>query len=251
MSIFLRILGVTAAVALIVIFGIIPFSMNVINIGNIAGIAAAVWLLFLSLKPSGWCLSGVPKVLFRTANGIFIAFLVYGLIITITMMTTSAIKPAENATVVLLGAQVRPTGEPSSILSGRIKVAEKYLKENPEAKAVLSGGKGSDEIMSEAQCMYNVLTADGISPDRLYLEEQSTNTTENFRNSMKIIEENGLNPNLAVATDRFHQARVRMILWQQGITSDVGALSANTRWDLVPTYVVREWFALPHQLLFR
>ena len=99
--------------------------------------------------------------------------------------------------------------------------------------------------------LYNVLTADGISPDRLYLEEQSTNTTENFRNSMKIIEENGLNPNLAVATDRFHQARVRMILWQQGIASDVGALSANTRWDLVPTYVVREWFALPHQLLFR
>ena len=251
MHIFLRILGIAAAVALFVVFGILPFSMNVINIGNIAGLAAAVWLLFLSVKPSGWFTSGVPKVLFRTANGVFIAFVVYGLIVTIAMMTTSVIKPADNATVVLLGAQVRPTGEPSSILRGRIKVAEEYLKEHPEAKAVLSGGKGSDEVMSEAQCMYNELTAGGISPDRLFLEDKSTNTTENFRNSMKIIEENGLNPNLAVATDRFHQARVRMILWQQGITSDVGALSANTRWDLVPTYVVREWFALPHQLLFR
>ena len=71
MSIFLRILGVAAAVALIVVFGLLPFSMNVINIGNIAGIAVAVWLLFLSLKPSGWCSSGGPKVLFRTVNGVF------------------------------------------------------------------------------------------------------------------------------------------------------------------------------------
>ena len=53
--------------------------------------------------------------------------------------------------------------------------------------------------------MYNVLTESGIDSSRLYMEDKSTNTTENIRNSMKIIEDNDLNTDITIVTDGFHQ----------------------------------------------
>ncbi len=52
----------------------------------------------------------------------------------------------------------------------RIDRAEKYLKENEKTKAVLSGGKGEDEGISEAQCMAEELGRKGIAFHRLLLE---------------------------------------------------------------------------------
>ena len=49
-----------------------------------------------------------------------------------------------------------------------------YLEENPDTKAVLSGGKGEGETITEAQAMCNYLTEHGIARDRLILEEKST-----------------------------------------------------------------------------
>ena len=99
--------------------------------------------------------------------------------------------------------------------------------------------------------MYNVLTESKIDSSRLYMEDKSTNTTENIRNSMKIIEGNNLNTDITIVTDGFHQLRARIICSQLGIKGNVGAVSSDTRLLYVPTYAVREWFALPFQLLFR
>ena len=68
---------------------------------------------------------------------------------------------------------------------------------------------------------------------------------------MEIIEENGLNSDIAVVTDGFHQLRVRIIAAQLGIEGDVGAVNSDTSLMYLPTFAVREWFALPYQILFR
>ena len=73
---------------------------------------------------------------------------------------------------IVLGAQVTENG-PSMMLTGRINSAVRYLQENPDAKAVLTGGQGSNEQMSEAQAMYNCIDEAGISPDRLYIEDKA------------------------------------------------------------------------------
>ena len=80
----------------------------------------------------------------------FIAFAVYGAIVTSAMVWATCQAPPENSTAIVLGAQVKPWG-PSVILRGRIDAAKSYLDDSPNANAVLSGGQGSDEIMSEAQ----------------------------------------------------------------------------------------------------
>ncbi|MBQ2569630.1 MAG: YdcF family protein, partial [Ruminococcus sp.] len=55
----------------------------------------------------------------------------------------------------------------------------------------------------------------------------------------------GLNPDIAVVTDGFHQFRAKLIAQKQGVTGKLGAFCADTDWVFVPTYTVREWLALP------
>ena len=162
--------GMIAAAVMLVWF-IMPMPLRVVNVGNIAGIVLCVWVFVMCCKPLQSLLRrlfshGFALVLYRVVNGVFIAFLVYGLIATVLMLAAANAQPEQGATALVLGAGVHPDGEPSSILRGRIRTAEKYLGENPESKAVLSGGKGYDEPQSEASCMYRVMTEDGVDGSR-------------------------------------------------------------------------------------
>ena len=186
----------------------------------------------------------VTRWLFRVINVCYAIFLLYGAVVTGAILLACSDTPAPNATAVVLGAQVKGTN-PSVILYGRIQAAERYLQENPEAKAVLTGGKGSDEQISEADCMYNVMVAEDIDPQRLIKEDKATDTKENFAFSMQLIGQNGLNPDIAVVTDGFHQFRAKLIAQKQGVSGKLGAVCADADWVFVPTYTVREWLALP------
>ena len=68
--------------------------------------------------------------------------------------------------VVVLGAGVNGT-VPSQALRERLEAAQDYLARYPEAVAVLSGAQGDGEAITEAQCMYDWLTARGVDPARL------------------------------------------------------------------------------------
>ena len=252
-SVFFRALVITGALVLLGTF-IFTLSIGILNVGNVAGAALCVWLILVCIKPlhlaikRGFHRFFLTRLVYRIVSIAFIVLLCYGAVATVAIIGASMIPPKENATAVVLGAQVKPTGEPSTILSGRINAAENYLVENKGSSAVLSGGKGTDEVKSEARCMYDVMTSDGIAPEKLYVEDKSTTTRENFELSEKIIEEKQLSPNLAVTTDRFHQLRARIITKQLGINGEVGAVNSDAPFKYVPTYMVREWFALPYQI---
>lgn len=53
---------------------------------------------------------------------------------------------------------------------------------------MLSGGKGPDEPVSEAQAMYQYLVYNGVRPSQLLLEEHSVSTVENLAYSKIIID---------------------------------------------------------------
>ena len=63
----------------------------------------------------------------------------------------------EPKVMVIFGCQVKPDG-PSILLRDRLDTALDYLEAHPDMTVVVTGGKGDDEHMSEAQCMYNYLT---------------------------------------------------------------------------------------------
>ena len=84
----------------------------------------------------------------------------------------------------------------------------------------------------------------------MYLEDNSSNTSENIENSIEIIDNYGLEPNVAIVTDFFHQLRARLILQKNDYQGNIGAVNANTNILFAPTYIVREWFAIVKELIF-
>lgn len=79
--------------------------------------------------------------------------------------------------VVVLGAQVRKSS-PSKVLRYRLDTAIDYLNENPGTICIVSGGKGPNEPVAEAQGMTNYLESYGIKKNRIIKEMKSKTTQE-------------------------------------------------------------------------
>lgn len=151
--------------------------------------------------------------------------------------------------MVVLGAKVNGTS-PSLSLSDRINAAYKYMTENPEVIAVLSGGQGSDEGISEAQCMFEQLTMRGIDPKRLWLEDKATSTWENLKFSLDLIEEKtGTRPTtIGLLSSEYHLFRAGLFAKDCGVEA-VG-IPAPTSWvSLRLNYFTREVAGVWHYLI--
>lgn len=152
--------------------------------------------------------------------------------------------------IVVLGAGLHGN-TPSRSLHQRILTAEKYLKAHPDALCIVSGGQGSGEDMTEAQCMKERLTALGISADRIWMEDKSTSTEENLRFSLKLLEEKtGAKPRmLGIISSEYHLFRAGLYAKSCGVESfgipaetDILALRIN--------YYLREIGGVWYYLLF-
>ena len=152
--------------------------------------------------------------------------------------------PPSDATLIILGCSVKGE-EPSQMLRLRIEAAEEFMKENPESTAVLSGGQGPGEDITEALCMYRELTERGISPDRLYMEGQSTSTRENVAFSKEIILREKLNTRVAVVSNNFHLYRASLSVAAEGL--EFYSVPAFTPYPLLATYVMREYLGIVAQ----
>ena len=106
------------------------------------------------------------------------------------------------------------------VLSNRLDTAADYLETHPDCVAVLSGGQGSGEDMPEAAGMKRYLTeVRNIDPDRLYTEEQSTSTLENFRFSKELIEKELGERKIAFVTTDFHVFRAGRVARAAGLSA--------------------------------
>lgn len=128
--------------------------------------------------------------------------------------------------VIVLGAAVY--GEtPSISLRHRSDRAREYLKANPTAAAVLSGGQGKGEDISEAECMRRYLLSKGVKEGRLLLEDGSTSTLENLTYSKQTIEAAGGDPRrVAIVSSSYHLYRARRMAAALGMAAD-GLRSAD------------------------
>jgi uncharacterized SAM-binding protein YcdF (DUF218 family) len=119
------------------------------------------------------------------------------------------------------------------------------LTEHPEVICIATGGLGSDEQISEAQCIYDHLTAMGIDGDRIWMEDKATSTIENFRYSIALIEEKtGAVPeSVTVLSNEFHLFRASVMANDCGLTADFVAAPTSKPFIRV-SYTIREIFAL-------
>lgn len=147
--------------------------------------------------------------------------------------------------IIVLGAKVN--GErPSLALRCRIDAAYDYLAANPRTVAVLSGGQGSGEDISEAEAMRRALTARGIAPERLLAEDMSTSTEENIRFSYSLLPSEACR--VGIVTNNFHVWRALRVAEKQGSHTLCG-ISADYPNLLIVNYVAREVVTITYYML--
>ena len=133
--------------------------------------------------------------------------------------------------LIVLGTTVNGT-EPSPMLKQRLDAAVEYLNTCPIAKCIVTGGKGDDMNLSEAQCMFNYLTAAGIDGSRITMEDRATTTVENLQNVRAMLDTNEVD----ILSSDFHLYRAGLIAKEAGFIPTL--IPAKTE----PLSLLAPWF---------
>jgi SanA protein len=123
-------------------------------------------------------------------------------------------EPAAYDTIVVLGAQVLKSGEPSVQLDWRLNKALDMYIASP-CPVIVCGAQGKDEPIPEAYAMRDILVEDGVPEDMIYTDPTSTDTYQNIANAKTIIEELGLSRPLIITSD-YHLPRAMAIAKMEG-----------------------------------
>lgn len=208
-------------------------------------------ILFYTLMPMvGLKLPTFAKITSR----IFTVILIIGLLVVgITeaiIIKASFGNPKEQVQyMVVLGAKVNRDG-PSVSLWDRICGAYEYMEAHPDVIAIVSGGQGTDEPITEAECMYRELVNLGIDPKRIWIEDEATSTWENLNFSLDLIEEKtGQRPTkLGVLSSEYHLFRAS--LFAKACNVDfVGIPARTSRASQMINHFMREVAGVWHYLI--
>jgi len=150
--------------------------------------------------------------------------------------------------IIILGCMITKDGGLTKLLQGRVDRALEFAKMQKEASGrdivfVPSGGKGSNEVIAEAEAISNYLISQGIPESRILIENRSANTFENLKFSNELIRKHceGKEPGIAFSTTNYHVFRAGMYASKQGIKAE-GIGSRTKRYFWVNAFI-REFVA--------
>lgn len=170
---------------------------------------------------------------------------IYVSILHFTIIHYAQMSPPKNVPyVIVLGAKVN-NDQMSLSLYHRAKTALNYLIENPDSKVVVTGGQGLDESITEASAIEKFLIENGIDQKRILVEDTSTSTYENLKNTYDLysIKE------AVIVTNTFHSYRANYLASQLNMTTY--PLNAKTPSSVKIKSYIREYLAITKTYLLK
>ena len=149
--------------------------------------------------------------------------------------------------IIVLGAGVNGS-VPSLSMVNRLTAAKAYLDAHPDCRAVLTGGMGAGETVTEAAAMFTWLTGRGVAAERLIPEDRATNTAENLAFSLALIPEPETKT-VGVVSSEYHLCRAKYIARDLGYTV-YGIPAETTLPFLKMNYFIREALGVVHYTVF-
>ncbi|MBP5461268.1 MAG: YdcF family protein [Lachnospiraceae bacterium] len=150
--------------------------------------------------------------------------------------------------IIIHGSQIRKDGTLTKLLQSRADRAIEFASMQKAATGkditfVPSGGKGSDEVISEGEAIRNYLLEQGIPEEQILVEDKSVDTAENLKLSAELIraQENGEQAKIAFATTNYHVFRAGMLGTSQGL--DIEGIGSRTKRYFWVNAFVREFIA--------
>ena len=201
-------------------------------------------------KESGWGnLFNMLIVNILTTVITYLLFILLGTVI-LTIKTARRRPVYDIDYLIVLGCRIRKDGTLPPLLRGRAEAALEFARTQKEKTGkdvvfIPSGGKGSDEIISEGEAVARYLRESGVSEDHILLEDRSCNTRENFAFSLDLIKERGSeDPKIAFATTNYHVLRSGIIASNLGIKAT--GIGSKTKWYFWMNAFIRELIATLH-----
>lgn len=238
-----------------------------------AVLGAGMLLVFTSVRFTGFlfCCAGAALVIFgllarwrekrwalwsrRVFLGLLAAGFAFFAVLECQVVSRARTDDAPAAALIVFGAGVNGT-QPSLMLESRLEAALAYIRTQDsrglEMPVVVTGARGRGEAVSEARCMADWLTARGVDPGRILLEEQATNTEENLRYSIDLLSAHGVDTtaDIAYCTSDYHMCRA-MYLRGYPYVVPVSAKLPARYWPLTLNYYIREAFAMAEAIVLR
>lgn len=153
--------------------------------------------------------------------------------------------PEQNIEAMIVLGSGTINGQPSPTLAARLDQAAQLHQHFPQAMIIVTGGVGYAKSISEAQVMSNYLQQRyHIAAAEIKLEDQSTSTELNLKNSQAILLKHQFTPNspIAIVTSDFHTLRAAAIARKQGY-QHISVVSAPTPLNVRYNAWLREYFA--------
>ncbi len=148
--------------------------------------------------------------------------------------------------IIILGCKMRDDGSLTNLLRSRVDRAVQFAQMQKKATGkdiifVPSGGQGKDEVVSEALAMKNYLVSQGISEDKIIMEDKSTSTYENIKFSNEIISKQMEDAKISFSTTNYHVLRAGIIASNQDLK--VEGIGARTKAYFWINAFIREFIA--------
>lgn len=150
--------------------------------------------------------------------------------------------------IIILGAGLNKD-KVTPLLAARIEVGIKLYQKQKQKQQhtptiIVSGGQGSDELISEAAAMAQYINDKHPDVAPILIEDKSTTTRENLLFSEQVALENGASnsfkdSNIVLATNNYHLLRAGKIASMLGINAQ--GVGARTRLFYIPTAFIREY----------
>ena len=210
------------------------------------GVMGIVFLMLGTLLSNRELVRRLPGWLKAIALSLFFAGVLLFAIVEGMILSQYGAVPGPGADyVIILGAQWKTEG-PSEVLRRRLDKAVEYLNENPDTQAIVSGGQGGNEPVSEAAGMRGYLVDAGIGDERIRMEDVSTNTYENLVFSGRLLDVES--DKVVIVTNNFHVFRALCIAQKQGY-KHVEGMAARSMAGMAPHNLLREFFGMVKDFL--
>ena len=248
----LFVLMIVAGAVLILLSTIAALVSTAITIGMyfpaLFGLAIIVYAV-LRLKKTG------PVLRVRWLRIVITICLCAGLltaaVFEVLMGVAASEKPPEEDAgfVIVLGCGIFADGRLTLSLKNRLDAAYEYLIVHEDSLCIMSGGKGGNEPVAEAEAMQRYMLSRGIGAARILTESESTSTLENIENSMRVMAQYPEQPKtVALVTSDYHVFRAMMLARQYGL--EAFGIPSETTWSVALACHVREYAAIIKTVLF-
>jgi uncharacterized SAM-binding protein YcdF (DUF218 family) len=138
-----------------------------------------------------------------------------GLVVWVYVQEISVAEPVGYDSIIVLGAQVKPDGEPSVQLRWRLDRAREVYDASP-CYIVVTGGQGSNEPAPEGDVMRAVLVSEGVPEKHVFSDPLSVNTQQNLDNAWEILSRLGCQKPVVVTSD-YHLPRAMQMMRDMGL----------------------------------